>query len=104
MNGSASDVKHQLEQVIGWQCNYQTPPERAYYYNGFESPPQDPEWGERVLVTKPYCGRTSIKNARHIFVGGRTKDLWGRVLKGYDVSRYKQVQFTNIFPKMYVKK
>ena len=78
--------------MTGWYCSYQTPPERAYYHNGFESPSQGPVWGDRVFNTRPNCGRFSLKNPRYLFYSGQTKDMWGRALEGYDVSRYKQVQ------------
>ena len=93
MNASENDVRQQLLNMIGWDCSYQTPPERAYFYNGFETPPQGPEWGERVLKSRPHCGRFSLKNPQHLFFGGQTKDMWGRVLQGYDVARYKQVGY-----------
>lgn len=91
INASENVIKQQLQNMTEWYCHYQTPPERAYYYNGFESGPQDPEWGERVFQSRPNCGRFSLKNPRHLFHGGRSKDQYGRTLKGYDVAKYKQV-------------
>lgn len=82
--------------MTSWYCSYQTPPGQAYYYNGFESSSQGPEWGERVFNSKPHCGRFSLKNPQYIFYGGQTMDMWGRVLKGYDVARYQQVHVCSI--------
>ena len=92
INASENDIKQQLQNMTAWYCTYQTPRERAYYYNGFESSPQGPEWGERVYKSRPNCGRFSLKNPGYIFYGSQTKDLWGRALEGYDVARYKQVR------------
>lgn len=96
INASENDIKQELQNMTTWYCSYQTPPERAYYYNGFESSPQGPEWGERVYKSRPNCGRFSLKNPRYLFYGGQTKDVWGRALKGYDVARYKQVQISPV--------
>ena len=78
--------------MTSWYCKYQTPPGQAYYYNGFESSSQGLELGERVFRSEPYCGRFSLKNPQYIFSGGQTRDMWGRVLEGYDVARYQQVR------------
>lgn len=96
INAEASDLKQELQNMTGWYCSYQTTQERAYYYNGFEKSPQGPLWGERVFKTRPNCGRFSLKNPKYLFYGGQTKDILGRVLKGYDVARYKQVQSVSI--------
>lgn len=97
VNATENGVKQQLLDMIGWHCSYQTPPDRAYYYNGFEIPSLGPEYGERVLKPTANCGRFSLKNPKYIFLGGQTKDKFGRVLQGYEVARYKQVRIWLFF-------
>ena len=77
--------------MTNWYCNYQISLGQAYYYNGFESPSQGPERGERVFKSEPHCGRFSLKNPQYLFYGGQTKDMLGRVLQSYDAARYQQV-------------
>lgn len=91
INASADDVRAALQSMLSWDCSYQTPPSRAWYYNGYEASAQGPEFGERVVDEVPYCGRTSLKNPLYIFYAGQSRDLGGRVMCGIDVLRYRQV-------------
>lgn len=91
IHASANNVKEQLQNMTRWYCSFDVDPERAYYYNGFETRAWGPEWGYRVFTPQPNCGRYSLKNPDRLFKGGETKDLNGRTLTGYDVARYSQV-------------
>lgn len=77
--------------MLSWQCSYQIPTRRAWYYNGFESKALGPEFGERVVDERPFCGRVSLRNPTYIFRAGQTRSLGGRILKGIDVLKYRQV-------------
>ena len=89
INSTAAEFEEELRKLFAWECHYQTPPDRALYYSGFEVEPNWPEPGDRVM--EPYCGRNALKNPSVLFRGGQTKDMYGRILRGFDVSRYRQV-------------
>ncbi|XP_048585401.1 fibrocystin-L isoform X2 [Nematostella vectensis] len=93
LRSSAREIEDSLDSMFKWDCTYRTPPSRAWFYNGFEGRVLGPEFGARVVEERPYCGRRSLKNPSHLFRAGQSRDLGGRVLKGFDAATYRQVCF-----------
>lgn len=91
VDASSADVKSAIQSMLSWQCRYQIPVARAWYYNGFETSIQGPEFGERVVDEAPYCGRVSLKNPLYLIYAGRSRDRGGRLMTSIDVSKYRQV-------------